>query len=519
MAEVHNHDQSWCAILSRMVSVRDVLDVAELSLVPVHLADALRDVRWVATSELVDPTPYLEGGELLLTTGLETVGWRSEWSEYVERLVAAGVAALGLGVGLTHRRPPASLVRVCERAGLNLVQVPRPTSFVAVSRATVRLLDAEQQASARDALEAQRLLTQAALREDDTEALLARLSEVLAGEACLVAPDGTLLAGRPVLDADALLEELDRLRPQGLRAATSAGRGSGTTVVQPVGLRGRPSSYLVARSPGRLTEGRRSALGTTVALLSLAAERANDRRATARRLRGRALELLIAGETRAAGLILGAQAGQDAPRLPRTVRFVRAAGDEDALADALEQLERTRALAAVVDGELWALHAPGSTGGALPEMLLELGLRVGVGAATELDEAGRAFSTAGHALGQTTEQSRLGEWDRVMTEGALSFIGRAQASDFAGTFLSGLAGPDEEVLMETLGSFLRHLGSRQHVAEELGVHRNTVRNRLAQVERAIGGSLDDAQVRADAWIALQARRLTSGGAPPGRRAR
>ena len=194
MAEVHNHDQSWCAILSRMVSVRDVLDVAELSLVPVHLADALRDVRWVATSELLDPTPYLEGGELLLTTGLETVGWRSEWSEYVERLVAAGVAALGLGVGLTHRRPPASLVRVCERAGLNLVQVPRPTSFVAVSRATVRLLDAEQQASARDALEAQRLLTQAALREDDTEALLARLSEVLAGEACLVAPDGTLLA-------------------------------------------------------------------------------------------------------------------------------------------------------------------------------------------------------------------------------------------------------------------------------------------------------------------------------------
>ncbi|NUR79401.1 MAG: hypothetical protein HOQ21_03005, partial [Dermatophilaceae bacterium] len=24
-------------------------------------------LRWVATSELVDPTPYLEGGELLLT--------------------------------------------------------------------------------------------------------------------------------------------------------------------------------------------------------------------------------------------------------------------------------------------------------------------------------------------------------------------------------------------------------------------------------------------------------------------
>jgi purine catabolism regulator len=53
------------------------------------------------------------------------------------------------------------------------------------------------------------------------------------------------------------------------------------------------------------------------------------------------------------------------------------------------------------------------------------------------------------------------------------------------------------------------------VAEELGVHRNTVRNRVAEIERAVGGSLDDAQVRADAWIALQARELTSAGAPPG----
>ncbi len=29
-----------------------------------------RPVRWVAVSELTDPTPYLAGGELLLTTGV-----------------------------------------------------------------------------------------------------------------------------------------------------------------------------------------------------------------------------------------------------------------------------------------------------------------------------------------------------------------------------------------------------------------------------------------------------------------
>jgi purine catabolism regulator len=503
-----------------MVSVRDVLDVSALALAPVHLADARTEIRWVATSELVDPTPYLEGGELLLTTGLDTVGWRSEWTAYVARLVQARVAALGLGVGLTHRRPPASLVGACRDAGLTLLQVPRPTSFVAVSRATATLLERDEQAGVRDALQTQRLLTQAALREDDTEALLTRLAEVLDGDTVLLAPDGTVLAGggagRPGLETEVLARELRRLRPRGLRAAASVSRSAGTTVVQPLGLRGRPSSYLAAHAPGRLTEAQRSAVGTAVALLSLAAERANDRLATARQLRGRALELLVAGEARAAGLILGALVGHEAgpARLPRSVRFARAAGSEETREDALRLVERGRGVAAVHGDELWVLDAATSVA-RLTGPLVELGLRVGVGAATTLGEAGRAFSTAGHALGQTTEQVRLGEWDRVMAEGALSFIARQQAHDFAASFLSGLAGPNEHVLVETLGSFLRHLGSRQEVAEELGVHRNTVRNRIAEIERAVGGSLDDAQVRADAWIALQARELTSAGAPPG----
>lgn len=495
-----------------MVSVRDVLDLPALDLTPVHLADERTDVRWVATSELVDPTPYLEGGELLLTTGLDTAGWRSEWTAYVDRLVAARVAALGLGVGLTHRRAPASLVRACRTAGLNLVQVPRPTSFVSVSRATARLLEAADRAAARDVLQTQRVLTQAALREDDTETLLARLADVLAGDTCLVAPDGAVLAGRgagrPGLDTVVLAEELERIRPQGLRAAASRSHAAGTTVVHPVGLRGRPSSYLAAHAPGRLTESQRSAVGTTVALLSLAAERANDRLATARRLRGRALELLVAGETRAAELVLGAVGRQETVRLPRSVRFLRATGGDETLDDALRRAERTRAIATVVDAELRVLVAAASAD-AVAGRLLDLGLRVGVGAATSPGDAARALSTAGHALAQTTDHSRLGEWDRVMAEGALSFLGREQARDFAAGFLAGLTGPDRDVLLETLGSFLRHLGSRQHVAEELGVHRNTVRNRLARLEHALGGSLDDAQVRADAWIALQAHELTA----------
>src|SRR5438309_4633520 len=58
-----------------------------------------RPLSWVHVSELADPAPFLQGGELLLTTGLAL---RDEQpaGPYVRRLVDAGVAALGFGTGL-----------------------------------------------------------------------------------------------------------------------------------------------------------------------------------------------------------------------------------------------------------------------------------------------------------------------------------------------------------------------------------------------------------------------------------
>src|SRR6478672_10176428 len=105
-----------------MVSVGAVLAQNELGLHAVHVPAPDLDVRWVATSELLDPAPFLEGGEVLLTTGLNTAGWRREWRGYVERLVTARVTALGLGTGLTYDRPPAALVQACRDVGLNLVE-------------------------------------------------------------------------------------------------------------------------------------------------------------------------------------------------------------------------------------------------------------------------------------------------------------------------------------------------------------------------------------------------------------
>ncbi|MEY2517272.1 MAG: hypothetical protein QOJ89_4630 [bacterium] len=75
---------------------------------------AATSVRWVHCTELMDPTPWLTGGELLLTTGIQ-LDTETRQREYVARLVRHGIAGVGFGVGFAHvAMPPALLAAARE---------------------------------------------------------------------------------------------------------------------------------------------------------------------------------------------------------------------------------------------------------------------------------------------------------------------------------------------------------------------------------------------------------------------
>src|SRR3954453_14614980 len=77
-----------------------------------------RPVRWVHISELVDPTPWLSGGELLLTTGMGIVGGGPE---YVRCLHEHGLAALGVGTGVGGLETvPREMAQEAEERGFPL---------------------------------------------------------------------------------------------------------------------------------------------------------------------------------------------------------------------------------------------------------------------------------------------------------------------------------------------------------------------------------------------------------------
>ncbi len=89
-------------------------------------------VRWVHSSELADPTPWLRGGELLLTTGrpLEDAPER-----FVELLADSGLAGLGLGLGFGFDECPPEARAAADRLGFPVFTIPYEIPFIAITEA------------------------------------------------------------------------------------------------------------------------------------------------------------------------------------------------------------------------------------------------------------------------------------------------------------------------------------------------------------------------------------------------
>jgi PucR family transcriptional regulator, purine catabolism regulatory protein len=116
--------------------------IGELGLELVSGGDAAQaHVRWVHSTELQDPTPWLKGGELLLTTGIQLDSPKSQ-RELVDRLADHRIAGLGFGTGFAHKRLPAALVTAAKKREFPLFEVPYELPFIAITeRAFAQLLD------------------------------------------------------------------------------------------------------------------------------------------------------------------------------------------------------------------------------------------------------------------------------------------------------------------------------------------------------------------------------------------
>jgi purine catabolism regulator len=166
-----------------MLTVRELLRGLDVRLVCGEEATDV-PVRWVHMSELLDPTPWLSGGEVLLTTGM-ALQTPAQQREFLTRLADHQLAGLGFGTGFSHPEIPPALLQAAAEREFPVFEVPYEVPFIAVTEAAFTQLVNEQYAVLRRALAAHERLERVVLSERGLDALAGTLATLI-GAAVLV---------------------------------------------------------------------------------------------------------------------------------------------------------------------------------------------------------------------------------------------------------------------------------------------------------------------------------------------
>ncbi|WP_214401575.1 PucR family transcriptional regulator [Pseudonocardia lacus] len=507
------------------LTLRDLCEDRSLGLrAACRSADLDRTLEWVHASELDDPTPYLDGGELLLTIGLGPHSGTGP-REYVARLAAHGLAGLGFGTGLGYDEIPAAVVEACEREGLPLLEVPERTPFLALTKALAAAHAADRHAEVMRTEEARRALTAAALPDGISAAgpagatrrdtggpakVLATLAERLGGWALISDGDDRVRHAAPrsaARRAAGLAEEIAKVRDHPGRSSASVADGAGQVVLQPVRLLA-PAVLVVGRDRP-FTPVEHQLIGFAVSVLSLAHARSAAVGRAERRLRTAVLRTLVTAPDCGAEQVLADTWGA----LPRGPVVVVAFGGRlsgarrAALLDALDRA--APGFHAELDDRVVAVasdEAPGAVDAVLAPAARMRDVRAGVSGPVAPTELGRALHEATRALDTADRHDRAAvRFPDLAAGGLTALVAPAEAAAFAESVLAPLLRHDAERrgdLVDSLREWLAHHGQWDPAAARLGVHRHTLRARIAKAAALLGRDLDSPGARAELWFAL-----------------
>ncbi len=467
-----------------------------------------RDVEWAHVCELEDPTPWMDGAGLILTTGMAIPRSAARQRAYVARLADCGMAAVAIASGMYA--PPLTRQMLAEANSLAfpVLEVAYEVPYLAI---TSLVTAANRERSERRLLSYLRIfdtLRQATSKGLEPPQLFERLSEVSGYRLHLCSP-----AGRP------LIEGIPGAPPgwaEPPAAGTAQGPSDQKLISVPVPLRGRVAGYLVALEKAGceglgLLAVRHIATIAALELANLQREREALRREGAETL-GEMLSgmldldavrtrLRLAGLDPGRPLLLAAASndlGHDADLHRRLV--------EDGIPHLILQQREQYILLQQPRGGLDFLAAtPRSHVGASRPFRAGKSLDV---PRREALWALRYARAQQRALVEFAALQRSATW--------LPADPRALAGIVA-DILGPLATHDAEYgteLLHTLRVLLERGRNVTATARELRVHRNTVLHRITQIEAHTGRDLRRIHDLAELWLAIGAKDLMGHGRSP-----
>jgi purine catabolism regulator len=458
-----------------------------------------RRVAWAHVSELEDPTPWLAGAEMIMTTGIAVPDDAERQRAYLERLDDAGVACLALSEQLFVPPLTAPFLAAADQRGFPVVEVPLPVPFMAISQevAAAVQVDTGQRLNAQlQVFGAVRWLAAGNLSTQEIFARLERLSGYRL-YACTT-QRGPLLDGVSVPPP-----QHAKLIPG---TPTSPPTVPGGYVLPVSGPRGT-AGYILAMETADAAPAGVSVVQhiATVAALQLSMQ-AHERE-TLRREGAETLAEMLRGllDTAVVTRRLAVHGfGADARLMLAIVRAKNPDTDGDTVADTLAHGGFPQ-LVLRQEGELYVLIpddpaaraalAGGDTvvGTSLPFRAgasLRVARREAQWAITRATESGRAVVSYG--------DDRTGRWltsDSADLQALVDDVLRAVRE------YDDAHGGD---LLPTIRTWLEHDRETHKAAQALHIHPNTLLYRVRRFEEITGRSLASTEALAETWLALRA---------------
>jgi PucR family transcriptional regulator, purine catabolism regulatory protein len=517
---------TFCRTIVRMaLTVADILTTPGLALKLVAgEAGTDRAVRWIHSSELEDPTPWLKGGEILLTTGAGIGASPAKQRAYVQRLSNAGLAGLGFGLGFGHERVPKAIVTAADADDFPVFEVPYPVPFIALTEAVFTRLLSEQYDMLQRAVDSEHVLTRAVMEGGGIDGVASSLARVTKGWVLLLDLHGLPLAAtvaKPDQRAERIWEELRDSRPEGTGFSLTLVDGGQTVSVQPVGAQGRVEAFLAVGRADPLSQADRIVVGHALSLFAIELAKSRAVAEAERRLQGDFFDSLAAGALAPSEIVRGLARFGFPKEQPVVVTSLEMDGDASDLAyaaeDHLSRLGGAFLISPTDRGVHILLVADPSFD--IRELRKTLGervgtddIRAGAGGVVPPHDVGKSLREARYAL----QVCRLEGWEAAGFEdlGTYRLLLSMAEPDALRAFADSLLGPldayDEShggELQASLRGFLQHNARWETAAAELYVHRHTLRYRMRKVEELTGRDLSSSFDRMEFWLALRAREL------------
>jgi len=458
----------------------------------------------------------------MLTTGLRLRGRRDEQRRLIAELHEHGQAALGWGIGLVVQQVPQAVLDEANACGFPVFDVPIEIPFRDIISFVNGARLNDDLYVMRRAMAMQDYLMDALHLDDPEPAIIDRLAAMLEADALLFGTDGSLLQRSGHTDPSDVVDALGASDD----AFVEAEVGGRQILGLPVNTEHRRAGWLVLVLPqGPLADRLgKPVLRSAAQLLGLVA---HVRRLEARDERQRRGEVLMASlqevegerviplehQARALGLDFGEPARAvawgrrvDRPPLPAAVLDEVGIAIEDSLAAA-----RVPFLLAPQDDWIAGIVQGGdeTLPHLLPEPAREIVLEVGVGRSIRtLGDAAQSMADARvaleHACHNAATVVRFDDLDPA------SWLLASCDQEVANQKFLELLDPlrDQALLLETLRTFFSVRMNVAQAALRLGVHRNTVRYRLARIEELLDMRLDAPRTIANVHLALLAERFT-----------